>query len=459
MANVAAQVSMVAVPLILLNAGCFLILRQGTAPARFAGVERSAATPPPAPFEPSADDGSPSRLDILRMLRQREFTRLADVIDVKHALVIQNIRHESELHRVLLGFEVDDPAITALIEEWIAAAPASTPAHLAHAVHLNARAFAARGTRLISETSEQQTAAMHELHERAVAAAFKVVEQDARHTLAYATLVNAARARGDQEACGTFAQQGLEQSPASLRIRWALAACRLPRWGGSHELVEQIAKQARPFLADHPELSVLQGAAAWDQGRIAEGEEALQLFGTAIASGPFPIYFYDRAREHLRMKQPAVALEDVTLALALSPDDPAMLETRMSALADLGRVKEAAAAFAVLEEVDATNADLGRWRDYFQRLAQRAAATAVSDTFNEYLRADAEMATRGDWNGIIAQWTTYLQQHPNDGRAYLERGGAHHRKGDLTSARHDIESACGLGTTQACDIAKRQGWQ
>jgi tetratricopeptide (TPR) repeat protein len=224
-------------------------------------------------------------------------------------------------------------------------------------------------------------------------------------------------------------------------------------------LVNAIWEQARPFLADHPELGVLQGAVAWDQANLAQGEEAVKLFGTAIGAGPYAPYFYGRAREHMSMNNAAAALEDVKLALALLPDDPDMLELQMRAFANLRQDKQAAAAFAVLEEIDATNERLPEWREYFQEVADSAAASAARGELNEYLKKDAALAARGDWNGIIEMWSSYLSQHPNDGRAYLERAGAERRKGDMAAARSDIKSACDLGSAQACEIARSMGWQ
>lgn len=74
------------------------------APLRFAGVKRSAGTAAAAPFEPPADEGSPTRAEIHRLLRRRDFPTLTRLVDAKQALVERDIRNESELHRVIDSF-------------------------------------------------------------------------------------------------------------------------------------------------------------------------------------------------------------------------------------------------------------------------------------------------------------------------------------------------------------------
>ena len=89
-------------------------------------------------------------------------------------------------------------------------------------------------------------------------------------TEGYALLIDVARTVGAQRGCGEVAREGLSVAPASMRIRWALAMCRLPRWGGSHEAVRAIWDQAEPFVADHPALAALGGVVSWDLGRLSE---------------------------------------------------------------------------------------------------------------------------------------------------------------------------------------------
>jgi tetratricopeptide (TPR) repeat protein len=302
-------------------------------------------------------------------------------------------------------------------------------------------------------------------------------------------LIDVARTVGAQRACGEVARDGLSVAPASMRIRWALAMCRLPRWGGSHEAVQAIWDQAKPFVADHPAIAALGGVVSWDLGRSADGEDALRHLEAALAAGPHSAYFLSRARDYLDTKKIDAALEDATNGLAWAPDDPDLLAIRFRSLAGLGRFTEAQATLDLLAEVDATHADVPQWREYMAK--QKAAAAADSSGghysrghqfrragdqrralaefeaavrrdpahFDAYLSIDQLLAPRREWDAIIGHWTNYLAAQPGDVRGYLERAGANRWKGDMTAALADMTKACELGSEKACGVVKGQGRQ
>jgi Flp pilus assembly protein TadD len=454
-----------------LAAGAGLALLMGCGPAfpaiaaldylmagdeRFAGIDRDPATPAPPPYQPHADDGSPSRAAILQMLRKREFAALTSLLEAKRGRVAHDIRHESEWHRVVQSFDIADRSITPLIEDWVAAAPASVVPLIASGTQMYALAFDARGTKYATETTVEQFAGMHHFLEKAVIDARAVLERDPKEVLAHRLLIFVAMAGGSQEECGMFAREGLTAAPASMRIRWALAMCRLPRWGGSTRAVEAIWEKARPFVIDNPDLTALAGVVAYDKGRLAKGEEAIKLFDQALAVGAHSAFYLARSRAHYNNNRSEAALEDAKAGLLLSPEDPDLLEYQFRALVDLGRLDHAGSTLDVLAAVDPTNPNLPKWREDAQH-RMRAESDTPSD-FTAILELDRLLIQRRDYDAVIRHWTNYLAQAPTDGRAYLERAGTHRLKGDMASARADIVKACQLENVQACSIAKRQGW-
>jgi len=56
---------------------------------------------------------------------------------------------------------------------------------------------------------------------------------------------------------------------------------------------------------------------------------------------------------------------------------------------------------------------------------------------------------------VIEAWNGFLQRHPNEGRAYLERGGAYSRIRKMNEAAQDAQKACDLGVNEGCEHAKR----
>ncbi len=96
--------------------------------------------------------------------------------------------------------------------------------------------------------------------------------------------------------------------------------------------------------------------------------------------------------------------------------------------------------------------------DHEKALADTDAAIALEpDRVENYELADWLLARQGQWDEIISRWTRYLDAHPGSGKAFLERGGAYHHKGDAAAARRDIEQACALQHDPACQLLRRMG--
>jgi hypothetical protein len=468
--------------------GLFGAIWMYDAPSRFAGITRSSGTVA-APFEPPADEGLPTRAEIHRLLRSRDFPALTRLVDAKQAIVERDIRNESELHRVIGSFGVADPTLAPFIDDWVAASPDSVAPNIASARYLFARAFAERGTKVASETSLEQVTGMNHFLDKVILDARSALARAPKLTEGYALLIDVARTVGAQRGCGEVAREGLSVAPASMRIRWALAMCRLPRWGGSHDAVRDIWEQAQPFVADHPALAALGGVVSWDLGRLSDGDEALRHLEAALAAGPHSAFFLARAREYIDAKKVDAALEDATSGLAWAPEDPDLLAIRFQTLAGLGRFTEAQATLDLLAETNATHADVPEWREYMQKQTAAAAAdstgghysrghqhlrsgdqrralaefeTAVRRDpahFDAYLSLDQLLAPRREWDAIVTHWTNYLAARPGDVRAYLERAGANRQRGDMTAALADVAKACELGSEKACGVWKNQGWQ
>jgi tetratricopeptide (TPR) repeat protein len=75
--------------------------------------------------------------------------------------------------------------------------------------------------------------------------------------------------------------------------------------------------------------------------------------------------------------------------------------------------------------------------------------------FNSYYYIDEILAANQQWDDIIEYWSRYIAAVPENGRAYLERGGAEHRKGDDSAAIRDAKKACELGESGGCDVVQR----
>jgi len=73
-----------------------------------------------------------------------------------------------------------------------------------------------------------------------------------------------------------------------------------------------------------------------------------------------------------------------------------------------------------------------------------------------YLLHDYLLARERRWGEIIQAWTQYLQVHPGDHVALLERAGAWHHQGNDARGLEDLDRSCKLGNAKACALYKRE---
>jgi tetratricopeptide (TPR) repeat protein len=490
-----------------------LLAAPPAAPA--APVSRS-LTPAPTPPNPrvaavAAGESEPeSRLEVQMLLRAGGFSRLTRLIEAKQARVEEDIRLEGDLVRVLAAFHTADPTLTPFVDAWVAAEPGAYAPLLARAEHRIALAWARRGTKYARDTSPEQFRGMQTFLAGVLQDARAALERSARLGEAYRIMIVAARGLGEPKACVAIADRAIAQLPGTLSVREALAICLLPRWRGSHALVDAIARQSDSEVHKNPGLAALHGFADWDRGRLeAANDDARQHYTRALGSGEHWLFHAARARTYVRQGRYEEALADITRAAGFVPDEPELLMLRAECLAGLGRHAEAAADVRHVGQIDATNPDLAAfrrdevksaanegyqliqakdassartrlssaidltggsaelhyWRGRAYLLAEdhtRALADFVTAirfdarNFESYRNIDFILAKRGDWDGVIRHWTQFLDLEPTNGKAYLERGGAYRQKGDQPAAVADVRKACQLGTQEACDILLRQ---
>ena len=78
------------------------------------------------------------------------------------------------------------------------------------------------------------------------------------------------------------------------------------------------------------------------------------------------------------------------------------------------------------------------------------------DDYPIHIRLDGALAVQKRFPEIIRMWDAYIERHPDDARAYYERGGArkHAKRAD---ASDDLVRACELGMAEACNVVERFG--
>lgn len=85
----------------------------------------------------------------------------------------------------------------------------------------------------------------------------------------------------------------------------------------------------------------------------------------------------------------------------------------------------------------------------------RAVALNI-ETREAYRLHDYLLARERRWEEIIQAWTQYLEVHPDDDVALLERARTWHHQGNDARGLEDLERSCNLGNAKACALYKRE---
>jgi tetratricopeptide (TPR) repeat protein len=136
------------------------------------------------------------------------------------------------------------------------------------------------------------------------------------------------------------------------------------------------------------------------------------------------------ARELYKSGNSRGALAELNAVLEQSPDDAEALFWRAQVNVRLG-------------QDDSAREDI-----------RRAVALNI-DLREAYTLHDYLLARQRRWEEIIAAWTQYLERHPDDAMALLERAGTYKHHGDMERAFADLRRSCELGNTQACTYLQR----
>ncbi len=442
------------------------------------------------------------------LLRNRRFDELTRYIEDLQREFEADFRKEYWPTDALSAFGAKDPSFAALLDEWVARHPNSFAPYAARGNYRSSLASHYRGGEYISKTPPAQLAAMNaELdrarqdYERALA-----LEPDALDV--HLSLISDGKHHGR-------AQQAFERAvtrfPLSFRLYFMAMAAQPPRWGGSYARMSAIADRAQLEASRNPRLKLLPGvvelARADDLMTAKDHQGALAAAIRAQSFGEHWNFFEKRGEAQALLGDFRSAAAEYDRALALRPELEDVLRKRAHALFKLkeferagesfakalelnptegldnratyagglefagnqhfnaGRAREALAAYELALFIQPDRAETRRWRDELLRrgspnldpeeIERLTARARKDDVFEAYLALDAALAKRGRFAEVIEHWTEHLTRHPNEGRGYLERGGAYRAIRQMDAAIRDAEKACELGVTKGCEIARR----
>ncbi len=457
-----------------------------------------------------------SILAIRKLLVAKDFQKLNSILAAYQKDFEKDFRTEDKLFDAYDAFAVNDPRYEALLSEWVNRYSDSYQPYLARASYFDKLAWKRRGTKWASETSKEQFEGMEAYFSKVKQDLEKVLRIKQDILIPYSVMMGIYRASGSREEVKAVASKALKISPYSFKIRSQYLLSLAPRWGGSYEDMGDFAKESQKYSPMNPKLKTLEGFVYYDAGRAQGGKKnygaALELFNEALSFGELAMFFERRADAYQDLDKLDEALKDINRAIEIKPQDADLYYRRSQILGGQNMLREALQDIEVAEQLEpnderileqkkwiadslvysghtlqknknpqaaiedydaALRADPSSAYAYYRRartfIDQNDLTSALDDLkksvelgpkeFDTYLLLDWVLAKQSDWDTIVSYWSKYISLEPGNGRAYVERGGAYYRKGDLESAVKDAKEAMDLGNIEGKQAYERFGGQ
>lgn len=290
--------------------------------------------------------------EIIQELRDRNFQALDIKLNSYQKDFEDNVLEEGNLAIAFDAFAFTDASLSAILDQWVQSEPNSYPAHLARAKYQLALGWQLRETERGDKIPEQQLAEMKRLYRDSVSEAVAAIKLNPKSSIAYASIVEAAKGVSDYKTLDSVYAASLKNVPLSLSTRVAVITALRPRWGGSHEAMAKFAEEAQKYAAQNPRLESLkgfvdqdQGDIAWDAGKL---NQAVRDYNKALEEGgDFALAYLQRGNVYDLLRSYNDALEDLSRANRLRPQDTFTLHALAYTYVHLNRPKDT---LAVIQE-------------------------------------------------------------------------------------------------------------
>jgi tetratricopeptide (TPR) repeat protein len=175
--------------------------------------------------------------------------------------------------------------------------------------------------------------------------AVAAIKLNPKASIAYAAIINAANGVSDSKTMESVYAAGIKNVPLSLSIRTTVMSALRPRWGGSYEAMAKFAEDAQQYAAQNPRLESLKGFADEDKGDLALGNgdrnKAIRFYNKALdEGGDFALAYAGRGSAYDQINRFDDALEDLSRANRLRPQEPKTLEALAYLYVHLNRPKD-----------------------------------------------------------------------------------------------------------------------
>ena len=193
------------------------------------------------------------------MLQKHEFERLNTVLEEYQDVFKEDQTDEYKVYDAYRTFYLTDPLYEEFFIKWINSFPDKYQPYLSLSHYYCAKGWESRGHKFSKETSKEQFEGMQFNFSKAEENIKTALEINPDLMVGYDLLINIYNATGNNEAENKSIENAIDLFPHSFLVRYAAAWAKLPRWGGSYNEMEDIAKEAERYSSINPELTALYG--------------------------------------------------------------------------------------------------------------------------------------------------------------------------------------------------------
>ncbi len=323
---------------------------------------------PPSPKKFDADI-----VKVKALFEAKEYRKLNALFETYQELCEKDNRWEIALQNGFSYFAVANPLFTSRLNDWVQNTPESWVPLLARAIHYETLAQKIRGTAWAKDTTETQFQGMRANLSIAIKDVTTAFNVNPRLFFAHYLMIRMVK-NSDTYNSKLLAKKALELYPASYLLRFQHMISLMPRWGGSHEEMEQFAQDSAKFEKKNPEIKTLKGFVHFDLADLAynrgDVRSSIELYDKALRYGDCFHFLYYATDVYLDANMRERALDAISRAISLRPNIASGHIKRAKVLAFLNRNQESEEELDIAEflggvgsdEVPKTREWLGRQR-------------------------------------------------------------------------------------------------
>src|ERR1700722_6588998 len=255
------------------------------------------------------------RVDLIEMLRVGRWDTLDAQLSAYEMKAEKDPRFEMNAIVAFGAFDAGNSLIAAKLNDWVTAAPNSYAALVARATCEVAVAQRVRGNGPGEDVPKETQAAVDKELQAAVRDAREAIKIHPNLPPPYALRIKAARIDGTSDEMARAKGDALSIVPGSFAVREQIMYALRPRWGGTHQEMQQFADSSQYYTDQNPAMQFLKGWVSLDEGddfaNIGKWPEAIEKYTQALQlGGEYWTSYRRRARAWYAIHQWQKAVED-----------------------------------------------------------------------------------------------------------------------------------------------------